>query len=254
MVLDAQSAFDRCLRQILVCELYKAGMCGEAVEIVNNRLSSRKTVYEWDQELLGPAADTTGFEQGGINSSDFYKLYNNEQLDTAQSSKLGVVLGGGDYFGGAGDLGTGTVSAIGQADDVLLVSNNLDSLHLLLTLTEQYCSKYRVPLVPSKTKLLGYCTPKTQHLLDIAKLSNRIAINAQKVAFEEETEHVGVTRNTSGNLAHIMNRIAVYKGAMASVVPKATRVTRLWGYVSTTYMPSLDTSPDLLLLFCRSPK
>ena len=26
LVLDAQSAFDRCLRQILVCELYRAGM------------------------------------------------------------------------------------------------------------------------------------------------------------------------------------------------------------------------------------
>ena len=98
------------------------------------------------------------------------------------------------------------------------MSNNLDSLHLLLTLTEQYCNKYRVTLVPSKTKLLGFCTPRTQHILDIAKLSNRIAIKDQKVAFEEETEHVGVTRNTSGNLPHIMNRIAVYKGAMASVL------------------------------------
>ena len=43
LVLDAQSAFDRCLRQILVCELFKAGMRGEVVEIVNNRLTSRKT-------------------------------------------------------------------------------------------------------------------------------------------------------------------------------------------------------------------
>ena len=43
--------------------------------------------------MLGPAPDMTGFEQGGVNSSDFYNLYNNEQLKTAQASGLGVNLG-----------------------------------------------------------------------------------------------------------------------------------------------------------------
>ena len=90
---------------------------------------------------MGPAGDTTGFEQGGVNSSDFYKLYNNEQLKSAQDSKLGV------------NIGSGVISAIGQADDVLLVSESLHSLQLLVYLTEQYCLKYRVLLEPSKTKL-----------------------------------------------------------------------------------------------------
>ena len=206
IALDAQSAFDRCLRQILVCELYKAGMKGEAVELVDNRLSNRSTVYEWNKQLLGPAVDETGFEQGGINSGDYYKLYNNEQLDTAQSSCLGV------------DLGSCVISAIGQADDVFLASNNLDSLALLITLTENYCKKYRVALVPAKTKLLGYANQKQQHLLEIAKLSNPVKINGQPVKFSSEAEHVGVTRNVSGNIPHIMNRIAAYKTAMGSVL------------------------------------
>ena len=102
---------------------------------------------------------------------------------------------------------------------MILASNNLDRLFLLLALTKQYCYKYRVDLVPSKTKLLGFCTHKTKHLLDIAKLSNRISINDQKVDFVDETEHVGITRNVSGNLPHIINRIAAYNAAMASVLP-----------------------------------
>ena len=40
--------------------------------------------------MLGPARDDTGFEQGGINSGDFYKLYNIEQLKNEQRSALGV--------------------------------------------------------------------------------------------------------------------------------------------------------------------
>ena len=95
--------------------------------------------------MMGPASDDTGFEQGGINSSDFYKLYNNSQLITAQEVELGV------------DIVSSVVSAVGQADDVILVSNDIYSLQLLVKLTENYCEKYRVKLEPSKTKLVAFC-------------------------------------------------------------------------------------------------
>ena len=101
LVLNAQSAFDRCLRQILVCELYRAGMQDDALVMINKRLANRSMVYEWNKELLGAAPDITGFEQGGINSSDYYKLYNNSQLDNAQRSGLGVDM----WFGWVGRFG-----------------------------------------------------------------------------------------------------------------------------------------------------
>ena len=206
LALDALSAFDRCLRQILVCELFMAGMEGDAITVIDNRLSTRSTVYEWNKELLGPAPDITGFAQGGINSSYFYKLYNNEQLEAAQASELGV------------DLGSVVVSATGLADDVMLSTNNIDSMRLLVTLTEQYCHKYRVLLVPSKTKLIGYSTAKQKHLLDHAKLINPVTINGLPVKFVDEAEHVGVLRNTAGNMPNIINRITSHKKAMASVL------------------------------------
>ena len=74
---------------------------------------------------MGPAKDTTGFEQGGVNSSDYYKLYNNEQLKSAQESKLGV------------NIGSGVISAIGQADDVILAAPSLYKLQLLVKLTSR---------------------------------------------------------------------------------------------------------------------
>ena len=90
LALDAQSAFDRCLRQVLTSELYKASVPPAAILFIDRRLASRTTVYEWEGQMLGPARDITGFEQGGVNSSDYYKLYNNKQLMCAQSSGLGV--------------------------------------------------------------------------------------------------------------------------------------------------------------------
>ena len=109
--------------------------------------------------MLGPSSDNTGFEQGGVNSSDYYKLYNNSQLKEAQESMLGV------------DIGSTVVSSIGQADDVLLASNCLHNLQLLITLTEEYCDKFRVKLEPGKTKLLAYYDSSHCFTVDHAAVS-----------------------------------------------------------------------------------
>ena len=205
LVLDAQSAYDRCLRQILCTELFMSGMTGSALLLINNRLENRSTVYQWDGEMLGPALDKTGFEQGGITSGDFYKLYNNSQLKRAQSSALGV------------DIGSSTVSAIGQADDVLLPANTVDELSLLAKLTESYCKNYRVKLVNSKTKLLPLYLPRHEHLVEYAKLTNPVTINGTTVKFVQEAEHVGVLRSTAGNMPHILQRIASHKKDLGAI-------------------------------------
>ena len=101
---------------------------------------------------------------------------------------------------------------------MVLCSNSIESLRLLVTLTEQYCNKYRVKLVPSKTKLLGYSTASTKHLLDHAKVVNPLSIDGHPITFTSEVEHVGVLRNTSGNMPNIMNRIAEHKSGLSSLL------------------------------------
>ena len=206
LTLDAQSAFYRCLRQILCEELYKAGVDRSAICFMDNRLASKRTVYEWDRVMMGPAEDTTGFEQGGINSSDYYKLYNNEQLITAQSSLLGA------------DIGSSVISAVGQADDVLLMSNDIYNLHLLVMMTEEYCKKFRVKLEPKKTRLLGYCTGYSELCVKLAIRANPITIDGIQVAFADEAEHVGVIRNTKGNMPNILHRISEHKKSLGAVL------------------------------------
>ena len=155
---------------------------------------------------MGPSKEDTGYEQGGINSGDYYKLINNEQLKTAQESCLGVAMG------------PVVVSAVGEADDVILSSNNITDLHLLATLTERYCQKYRVKLVPSKTKLLVYSNENHKNMVDLAILTNPININGIAVKFSKEAEHVGIIRNISGNMPNLLNRIISHKRAIGSVL------------------------------------
>ena len=209
-------------------------MPAAAILLIDNRLASRHTVYEWDGDMMGPAEDNTGFEQGGINSSDFYKLYNNEQLKSAQESKLGV------------DIGSGTISAIGQADDVMLAAISLHSLQMLVSLTEQYCSKFRVKLEPTKTKLLAYCGPKQSFIVDHAMNTQQITINNIPVKLVSEAEHVGVLRNTSGNLPHIVNRVAMHKNALYALLPAGIAKRQRGNPAASLKLSQLYGAPVLL--------
>ena len=155
---------------------------------------------------MGPAKGGSGFEQGGINSGDYYKLYNNEQLTTTQNSKLGV------------NIKSSVISSVGQADDVIHVANTIDDLNLLVAMTEAYCRKYRVKLVPSKTKLLVFTNDENSSEVYLAKLANPIKIDNVPVKFCTEAEHVGILRHTSGNLPNLLNRIIMHKKSLGTIL------------------------------------
>ena len=143
LFLDAKSAFDTVVIEFLVRNLYLSGMEGNSLIYTNNRLTNRLTFCDWNKEVMGPIHDKQGLEQGGCNSSDHYKVYNNDLLKIIQQSAQGV------------DIGDGlTVTAVGQADDVAIVSNNIHSLKNALNLALNYCQRFHVELCPDKTKLL----------------------------------------------------------------------------------------------------
>ena len=91
LFLDAWSAFDTVVIEYLVRFLFLAGVQGDVLLYLNQRLINRKTYVDWDKTLMGPIFDEHGVEQGGINSSDFYKLYNNDLLKTLQESGVDMV-------------------------------------------------------------------------------------------------------------------------------------------------------------------
>ena len=119
--------------------MYLDGTADTGLLFFDQRLGNRKTVIEWDKELLAPISDEQGVEQGRIKSGDLYKIYNNEKLNTAQKTPFGI------------EIGSNTISAIGQADDVVLVSSDINCLSHLLSLTLSYCSTYNVGLSHEKT-------------------------------------------------------------------------------------------------------
>ena len=208
LFLDAKSAFDRVLREILVRNMFLAGTKDHRLLYLDKRLENRKTYCEYNKQLMGPIHDTRGLEQGGFSSSDQYKLYNNEQGSLAHLSKLGV------------SIRNRVISCITLADDAVLLSNNIHHLDHLLFLTKQYCSKYQVQLVHDKTKLLVFAKNKDPELVLYPKLISTLSLNNHVLPFSEEAEHLGIIRTASpGNMVNVVQRVSAYKKKLHSLLP-----------------------------------
>ena len=151
---------------------------------------------------MGPIEDQQGLEQGGCSSSDFYKVYGQEQLRLAQQSGLGV------------PLGPIIVSAVGQADDCALISNDIYSLSYLLRLTTVFCRKYCVELSAEKTKLQVFSRNGSFPILDY----NPISINGNDIPFSTVADHVGILRSSDGNQATILARFTAHRNALADIL------------------------------------
>ena len=207
LMLDAKSAFDKIRKESIIRNAFQAGSRGKGLLYLNERLGSRCTFVEWDKVLMGPIYDKIGVEQGGCLSDRLYKLANNEQHSVAQASSLGL------------HMDEVCLSSIGLADDTCLLSSSVFNLQNLVVLTEEYCHKYEVELVPEKTKLLCF-TPRGADLDSYYwQPASPVSLNNTKISFVDEADHVGVTRSIHGNHAHILGRLSAHNRAMMAILP-----------------------------------
>ena len=113
--------------------------------------------------------------------------------------------------------------SIGQADDTILTSNNIHALQCLLQLTLHFCQKYNVELCVEKTKLQAFATPDLLAAVEHIKSASPVNINGKKIEFVSNSvqggaEHVGIIRSETGNLPHILSRLASHKKSMGAVM------------------------------------
>ena len=205
LLLDARSAFDLVLREILVRRLYLDTEPDQRIKYWDTRLSKRTTYCQWEDQQMGPINDQCGVEQGGPNSSEFYKIYNNEQITSAQESGFGTTIG------------KIHIAAIGLADDTALVSHDISQLQHLLQLTLNYCHKYQVELSTSKTKLLTFSPTESQYV-KYTKLLSPIHISNNVIPSVTTAEHVGILRSVTGNLPHIQQRLSSHRKALGAIL------------------------------------
>ena len=231
LYLDAQAAFDVVQRKLLIRNLYHSQTPDQSIIYQDLRLSARQTVVDWNGNLMGPINDSQGLEQGGINSSDLYKIYGHEQLTMTQSSGLGIHMGGLH------------IASIGQADDTALVTNDIHNLFYLLELSNIACRKNMIDIGADKTRLQVYAKKGFMVEKDV---ETPIFINEQNIPFTDLAEHVGVIRSTSGNGPALMSRISAHRKALASVLHTGIARSHRGNPASGVKIEKLYATPVLL--------
>ena len=214
-------------------KLHHLGTTGLPLLYLNNRLHARNTYVEWDYQVLGPIDDQRGFEQGGISSGDLYTLYNSAQLNSGNEALLGV------------NVGPVHVASIGQADDVVLLSDNIHNLSNLLQLSLDYCDNHHVKLAPEKTKLMAFHSKNQNLEVNYQKAISPIEINNSQIEFVTEADHVGITRSTLGNLPHIQKRISSHMKKLYMLLPAGLSRNRTLNPAASLRVESIYAAPVL---------
>ena len=133
---------------------------------------------------MGPIHDGRRVKQGGISSSKLFQLTTNNELQTLNSTGLGV------------PIGPVSLTALRQAEDVVLLSNNLSGIQSLINTAVDLASQMNYRNVTSKTKLL-ITNPKPYKHPGAKPIppSTHLIVDSVYVPVSPQATHLGIVRS-----------------------------------------------------------
>ena len=176
-LLDAKSAFDVVNHNSLLRKLFLAGIGGTIWLLIRQLNLDALTSVKWEGMISKPFTVQQGVRQGGILSTDLYKLYVNDVLDQLENSGLGYCIG--DIFCGAPTC----------ADDIALVANHPVDLQSMISTVENYSIVEKYSLQPTKSVILKHAEKKLHSEFNFE-------IGHQTMSQPEAATHLGIKHNS----------------------------------------------------------
>jgi hypothetical protein len=177
--LDAQKAFDVVDHTSLLWKWHEAGLRGPLWQLKDEMYTGMTSKVKWKGILSERLEINQGVRQGGIPSTTDYKLYLNPLLDELEASQTGLYIGG---------IYVGSPTC---ADDVMLLTDSVYGMQYMLTNCEQYASKERYQLHPTKSVISVY---NTQIPNSVWSDINPWTLYDSPVMVTPTTIHLGITR------------------------------------------------------------
>jgi hypothetical protein len=109
VLLDAKAAFDKVIHSHLFRRMHHAGIQDKTWTIIKSLHHNAESCIRWTGSTSDCFKVGMGGRQGGILSTDLYKLYINPLLDRLQNVGIGLKIG--------------NVNNTGCADDIALLSS-----------------------------------------------------------------------------------------------------------------------------------
>lgn len=141
-LLDAKAAFDVVNHDSLHRKLFLSGVGGTLWLLIRQLSTYAITSIKWNGLISNPFPVHQGVRQGGILSTELYKVYINDILDQLENSGLGSYIG---------NIYCGSPTC---ADDVALVANSPSDLQSMISTVENYSIQEKYKLQPTKSLVL----------------------------------------------------------------------------------------------------
>ena len=140
--LDAKAAFDVVHHPSMMRKLFHIGVEGVTWNLIYSLHRRAQTVVRWCDQTSEPFEILQEVRQGGVLSTDLYKVYSNPLLDRV----TGLLTGG--------MVGDVCCAAPACADDVTFTSDKPDELQVLVSESEDYSGMERFLLQPVKSVVM----------------------------------------------------------------------------------------------------
>ena len=181
VLLDAKSAFDVVIHSHLMRRVYHAGIQDKHWSLINSMHQKASSSVKWDNKISQRFPVTQGVRQGGILSSDLYKVYINPLLNNLSDSYLGM------------KIGNVNCNASACADDVALMSRREHETQVMINIAHEFATMEGYKLQPSKSVIINIQPNKRkQSMMDQEYiLENNVMPNVKQAI------HLGIIRTNT---------------------------------------------------------
>ena len=189
--LDARKAFDIVPQPLLKFKLFNTPLNRSLWKLVDDLYYNNTEAIRWKGVDSREYEVCQGVRQGGVISTDLYKLFSNDRLLTLEASKLGLHIGA-TYLG-----------ATAVADDQLLLSNCRFELQGMMTICNDYATDHREILHPTKSVVVEHLVKPANKHSD----NNTWTLGHKNVTVATEFEHLGLRWESKSSSPCVDDRI-----------------------------------------------
>ncbi|CAC5378097.1 unnamed protein product [Mytilus coruscus] len=181
VLLDAKSAFDAVIHSHLMKRLYHAGIDDKHWTIIQSMHTNATSAVKWNGQTSELFNVLQGVRQGGILSTDLYKLYINPVLNMLETSNLGCRIG---------NILCNTSAC---ADDVALMSKKTTDMQVQINMANTFAGMEGYKLQTKKSVAINIKPKPTRK----ETLLEEYTLNEATMLRVESAMHLGIIRTNS---------------------------------------------------------
>ena len=202
--LDVKSAFDVVPHDSLLRRLYHTGVEGWTWSLIHSLHSEAVSVVKWQGNYSQPFKVKQGVRQGGILSTDLFKVHGNTLLDRIQETGKGCYIG---------EI---CCAAPTCADDMLVLTDVEYAMQFLLSIAVDNSIMEKYLLQPVKSVLLYILNITTRRANTNSQPS--LYLKGEPMPVVDETMHMGLMRSSDTQESAVRENIAKARRTLYSLM------------------------------------